>query len=132
MAKFLTTTGNSFYIEQIILKADRHLTLCTPYLSLSKNLYDRLIDAGLRNIAITLIYGKSELNEAERLKIESFTNIEVFFCENLHAKCYLNEKSMIITSMNLYEFSERNNREMGILIEKGSDELIFQEALDEI
>ncbi len=33
MAKFHTTVGNSFYIEQIILK---NLTIVTSYLNLSK------------------------------------------------------------------------------------------------
>jgi hypothetical protein len=132
MAKFLTTVGNSFYIEQIILNAEKNLTLVTPYLNLSKNLIDRLADADKENIIITVIYGKSELKLKEKKKIESLKNLELFFCENLHAKCYHNEKSLIITSMNLYEFSERNNREMGILIEKNSDLNIYEETLKEI
>ena len=132
MAKFLTTVGNSFYIEQIILNAAKNLTLVTPYLNLSKNLIERLADADKENIIITIIYGKSELKIKEKNKIESLKNLELFFCENLHAKCYHNEKSLIITSMNLYEFSERNNREMGILIEKNSDLKIYKETLKEI
>ena len=132
MAKFLTTVGNSFYIEQIILNAEKNLTLVTPYLNLSRNLIDRLTDADKENIKITLIYGKSELNKSEKKKIDSLNNIEIYFCENLHAKCYLNEQSMIITSMNLYEFSERNNREMGILIERETDKQIFKDTLKEI
>lgn len=34
--------------------------------------------------------------------------------------------------MNLYEFSERNNREMGLLIERASDIDIYEETLREI
>lgn len=132
MAKFLTTVGNSFYIEQIILNAEKSLTLVTPYLNLSKNLMERLTDADMENIRITLIYGKNELNKLEKKKLDSLKNIEIYFCENLHAKCYLNEQSMIITSMNLYEFSERNNREMGILIEAETDKQIFKDTLKEI
>jgi len=132
MAKFLTTVGNSFYIEQIILNAVNNLTLVTPYLNLSKNLIDRLTDADKRGIKITLIFGKNELKKSERNKIEFLKNIEIYYCQNLHAKCYLNEESLIITSMNLYEFSERNNREMGIFIEKSSDIQIFNDTLKEI
>ena len=132
MAKFLTTVGNSFYIEQIILNAEKNLTLVTPYLNLSNNLIDRLNDADKRNVKITLIYGKSELHPTEKKKILAFNNIEIYFCKNLHAKCYLNEHSLIITSMNLYEFSERNNREMGILIDKETDDEIFKDTLKEI
>src|SRR5690606_21592046 len=50
------------------------------------------------------------------------------------AKCYLNERKMVITSMNLYEFSQINNREMGILIDKGNpaDIEVYEEAWKDI
>jgi hypothetical protein len=132
MAKFLTTVGNSFYIEQIILNAKNSLTLVTPYLKLSKNLIERIADAENRGVKITLIYGKSALHVNEQKKLNALKNLELYFCENLHAKCYHNEDSLIITSMNLYEFSERNNREMGLLIERASDTEIYEETLREI
>ena len=31
-------------------------------------------------------------------------SIQTLFRRNLHAKCYLNEKEALLTSMNLYEF----------------------------
>jgi hypothetical protein len=132
MAKFLTTVGNSFYIEQIILNAKNSLTLVTPYLKLSKNLIERIADAENRRVKITLIYGKSALHVNEHKKLNALKNLELYFCENLHAKCYHNEDSLIITSMNLYEFSERNNREMGLLIERASDTDIYEETQREI
>jgi phosphatidylserine/phosphatidylglycerophosphate/cardiolipin synthase-like enzyme len=46
---------------------------------------------------------------------------------NLHAKCYLNENTAIITSMNLYRHSQENNWEMGIKIEKSTDPVIYEE-----
>ncbi|SFN37317.1 phospholipase D family protein [Salegentibacter flavus] len=132
MAQFLTTVGNSFYIEQIIINSVKSLTLVTPYLKLSRNLIERLSDAQRNGVRITLIYGKNELAQKEKKNLFSFSNIEIFFCQNLHAKCYHNESSMIITSMNLYEFSERNNREMGLLIERDRDSEIFNDTLKEI
>lgn len=132
MAKFLTTVGNSFFIEQIILGSTEKLTLVTPFLKFSKTIVERLADAERKSIKITLIYGKNELPKKEKEILYSFKNIRIFFCENLHAKCYFNDSAMIITSMNLYEFSERNNREMGIYIEKESDEEIFNHALEEV
>tara|TARA_R110001583_G_scaffold33438_4_gene112938 strand:- start:30794 stop:31648 length:855 start_codon:yes stop_codon:yes gene_type:complete len=132
MAKFLTTVGNSYYIEQIIINSKNTLTLVTPYLKLSRNLIERLSDADKEGVRITLIYGKNELALQERKNLFSLENIEIYFCENLHAKCYYNENSMIITSMNLYEFSERNNREMGLLIEKNLDLEIYNDTLKEV
>ncbi|RKE95098.1 phospholipase D family protein [Ichthyenterobacterium magnum] len=132
MAKFLTTTGNSYHIEDIIINAKKSLTLVTPFLKLSKNLIERISDADKKDIHITLIYGKSELDSEQHKILFSLKNIDIYYFYNLHAKCYHNENSMIITSMNLYEFSEKNNREMGILIHKDTDYEIFNDSLIEI
>ena len=51
--------------------------------------------------------------------------------KNLHAKCYLNEQSAVIGSMNMYEFSEKNNREMGVLVTKEDDPEVFKDAWKE-
>ena len=48
--------------------------------------------------------------------LEGLTQIKTSFRRNLHAKCYLNENEALLTSMNLYEFSEKNNDEMGVLV----------------
>lgn len=132
MAKFSTTVGNTFFIEQIILGSTEKLTLVTPFLKFSKTLIERLSDAERKGIKMTLIYGKSELPKKEKEILYAFKNIKIYYCANLHAKCYFNDSAMIITSMNLYEFSERNNREMGIYIEKEIDEEIFKHALEEV
>lgn len=132
MAKILTTVGNSFHIEEIIKNADKILTFVTPFLKLSNNLIERIQDADKKGVQITLIYGKSELLKSEKDKLLKLTNIEVYFYQNLHAKCYFNENEMIITSMNLYEFSERNNREMGILLNEDDDKLLYDDAIREV
>ncbi len=45
MPKFLTTTGVSYEIENVIKGAKYKLALVSPYLKLSKNFYERLRDA---------------------------------------------------------------------------------------
>ncbi|MFY0653086.1 MAG: hypothetical protein JXQ96_13680 [Cyclobacteriaceae bacterium] len=132
MAKFITTNGSSYYIEQIIIDAKKSIVLVTPYLSISKNMIERLIDADKKRIKITLIYGKSELKDHEKNKLESLKNLNLFFCQNLHAKCYFNESSMVLTSMNLYAYSEKNNREMGVVIDRLIDAEIFNDAIKEV
>lgn len=54
--------------------------------------------------------------------------------EDLHAKCYVNDDKMIITSLNLYEFSMANNKEMGVLIDKNdsADKQLFEDAYKEV
>jgi hypothetical protein len=38
---------------------------------------------------------------------------------------------MVITSMNMYEFSEKTNREMGVLIDRNVDKELFNQAIEE-
>ncbi len=93
---------------------------------------DRLSDANGRGIKILVIYGKDQLKPGEKDQLLKLKNLSLLFCENLHAKCYFNEDNMVITSMNMYEFSEKNNREMGLLINRASDSEAFSNAVKEI
>jgi hypothetical protein len=131
MAKFLTTTAITSELENIIKNATKKVVLLSPYVQINKILFERLQEASERGIEITLIYGKEDLKSTEKKQIEVIKNLKLYFYKNLHAKCYLNEKEIIITSMNLYEFSERNNREMGVLIKKTEDKELFEETVKE-
>lgn len=132
MAEFLTTHATAYYIEQIILKATKKLILISPFLQLSKAFFERLRDADQKGTPIVLIYGKKELEQGEEAQLKSLRNLTLLFCERLHAKCYYNEENMVITSMNMYEFSEKNNREMGILLNRQADKDAFDEAEREV
>lgn len=132
MAEFLTTHATAYNIENIILNAKHELILVSPYLQLSRTFFDRLKDADEKGIETVLIYGKDQLQLGERSQLGKLKNLSLFFCENLHAKCYLNEDQMVITSMNMYEFSEKNNREMGVLIKRRDDADVFDAALREV
>jgi hypothetical protein len=131
MAKFLTTAAITYQVERIILESKKKLVLVSPYIKITKTFLERLRDASERGVIVSVVYGKTELNSAEKKQIDSIPNLKLYFFENLHAKCYFNEREMVITSMNLYEFSERNNREMGIFVTKKLDEEIFNDAVNE-
>ncbi|OSZ78050.1 hypothetical protein CAP35_07215 [Chitinophagaceae bacterium IBVUCB1] len=131
MAEFLTTSGISHHLENIISGAKKKLILISPYLQISKTLYERLKDTNDRKVSITIIYGKNDLQANELNLLMSLNRVSLYFFENLHAKCYYNEELMIITSMNMYEFSERTNREMGILISSLNDKQVYEKAATE-
>jgi hypothetical protein len=131
MPQFLTTSGTSHLIEDIIIRAKTELVLITPYLKLSRILLERLTEANNRGVSIKLVYGKVNLHPGEKKHIEALTNLELLFLENLHAKCYHNGTTLIVSSMNLYDFSEKNNREMGIVLTRRDDEDCFADALAE-
>ena len=132
MAKFLTTTGISAELERIIKDANDRLVLVSPFLKINENLKLLLADKNNFKIDIRVIYGKNELQPAETKWLRSMTSIKTSYFKNLHAKCYMNESSAIITSMNLYEFSQVNNAEMGILVRKDEDPSLFNEISDEV
>jgi phosphatidylserine/phosphatidylglycerophosphate/cardiolipin synthase-like enzyme len=131
MAEFLTTKGTSYHIENVIIGAKKKLLLVSPYLQISKMFFERLKDAENRNVQIIIIFGKDELKPNERNSLAELKNLKLFYFENLHAKCYFNESDMVITSMNMYEYSEKNNREMGVHVTKRDDPKLFQKAIDE-
>lgn len=99
---------------------------------MSEHFISRLKDADSQGITITLVYGKKDLVEEEYEFLNQLDNLQLFFCEKLHAKCYFNEDIMVITSLNLYEYSIKNNREMGVLIKKEKDPLLYQDAVKEV
>jgi hypothetical protein len=116
MATFLTTLDTSSQIEKVIQQSQRRLTIITPYLKVNRIILDRLREADQRGIEIQLVYGKNELRQEELAKLRELRRLKLYFLEHLHAKCYANERHIIISSMNLYEFSEKNNREMSVLL----------------
>ncbi|CAH9018672.1 phospholipase D family protein [Candidatus Nitrosacidococcus sp. I8] len=131
MAKFLDTTGVSYHLQQLINKANEKLVLISPYLKINDRIKQSLEDKNRLKIDIRVVYGKNELQPEENNWLKSMTSIRSSFCKDLHAKCYLNENEAIITSMNLYEFSQVNNNEMGIYIEKNSDPELYKDIYEE-
>ena len=125
MARFLDTTGVSHYLQQLINNANEKLILISPYLKINDRIKQSLEDKDRLKIDVRLIYGKNELQPAENNWLKSLRSIRSSYCENLHAKCYLNEKEAIITSMNLYEFSQVHNNEMGIYVHKDDDPELY-------
>lgn len=131
MAKFLTTTGVSHHLETLVNKTDDFLFLISPFLKINDRLRYVLEDLNRMKIDIRIVYGKSELQPSQVSWLQGMDFIRTSYCENLHAKCYISEDAAIITSMNLYEFSQVNNEEMGILVIKEDDPVLYDEIYQE-
>ena len=157
MAEFLTTADVSAELHHLILSARQQLVLISPYLKVNhlikeslekkgreflddregyfdrvkRSLFDRKEDELERGVYV--IYGK-RIDQPEVTNwLASSSSIRLRFRENLHAKCYLNEDQALLTSMNLHEFSQQNNDEMGVLASRKEDrqlyERIYEDAL---
>ncbi len=132
MAKFLNTTGVSYHLEELIKGTKDRLILISPYLQFTDRIKEHLSNLNIQKRDIRIVYRESKLQLEENNWLESQIGIRTSICKNLHAKCYLNENEAIITSMNLYEFSQQNNNEMGIYISKAQDPELYTATLDEV
>ncbi len=131
MAKFLNTSATNYFLEELIKNAKDRLILISPFLKLNDRMKELLADKNRLKIDVRIVYGKSELQPEEINWLKSQNYIRTSFCKNLHAKCYMNEEFGIITSLNLYEFSQVNNNEMGVLIDRSEDSSLYQDTYEE-
>ena len=131
MAKFLNTSATNYYLEELIKSSSERLILISPFLKLNDRIKELLEDKDRLKIDVRIVYGKSELQPEEVNWLKELSFVRTSFCKNLHAKCYMNEDSCIISSLNLYEFSQVNNNEMGVYISRDSDSEIYKDAYDE-
>lgn len=146
MAEFLNTQKFREYLPKLIESAEKELVIISPYIQTSELIINLLKQAEKRGVEITILYKENEVKEHERAKLKEIDNLNLLHHANLHCKCFYNEKYLILGSMNLYEFSQRNNREMGVLFRRTQDESvnwndykngkddesIFQDAITEI
>ncbi len=131
MAKFLNTSATNYFLEEMIKSASERLILISPFLKLNDRIKELLEDKNRLKIDVRIVYGKSELQPEEINWLRELNYIRTSFCKNLHAKCYINESACIITSLNLYQFSQVNNNEMGVHIERHEDSQMYSDAFEE-
>lgn len=122
MATFLTSNDLNAQLENLFEFAEEYLILISPYIKLHDR-YASALKAKKENydFKIIVVFGKNEGDFSKSMKQEDFNffkdfpNIEIRYEKRLHAKYYANESSAILTSMNLYNFSQDNNIEAGVL-----------------
>ncbi|WP_221801942.1 phospholipase D family protein [Oceanobacter mangrovi] len=132
MAKFLTTASLNFLLEQLVLKSTKNLVLVSPYLKINPRLRELISDKAKSGVPVTVVYGKTDIAQTEKDWFAVHPQITVKFCSDLHAKCYMNEANVIVSSLNLYEFSQINNKEMGVLLTRKADGSAFTDAVEEV
>nr|WP_311463748.1 phospholipase D family protein [uncultured Ottowia sp.] len=127
----LNTSGINYHLEEIIKGARDRLIIISPYLKLNDRIRELLEDKDRLKIDVRIIYGKADLHPEEVKWLRNLKYVRTSYCNNLHAKCYLSENACIIGSLNLYSFSQINNNEMGIFIERQNDHQLYQDAYEE-
>ena len=140
MAEFLTTTGVSYHLEKLINESEELLVIISPYIKMRTRVQDYIknkcwesLKANVDHPINTVIIYRHEKQDAELEEwFHSLPYAVVGFHEDLHAKCYLNEKEALVTSMNLYDYSEVKNYEMGILVSSESEPELYNQIYQEV
>lgn len=125
MSKFLTGQNLENAVYNIIWEAERILLIVSPFIKLD-SYFQNLFDKHENNpkMHIILVFGKNEkevkrsLSKQDFEYFKKFLNISIIYVPSLHAKYYGNENKGVITSINLYDYSFKNNIEFGVYSEQ--------------
>ena len=134
MAKYLDTSHISSELMELLKEAKERIILVTYSIQVNTQIQERLkTKSKLGTLGeITLIYGNTKPKQSELQWMAEIDDLKVFQKKNLHAKCYINEKKAIICSMNLYDYSQTTNVEMGFLITKEEDPEAYEKMMEDI
>ena len=122
--RFLTTKAIGYYLEKMLEEASEKIVIVSPYIKMSLRVCDILRQKIMEGVEVTIIHRENFENKELATK--------VIKRKNLHAKCFMTEKSVIVGSMNLYEYSQLNNDEMAFFVENDGRTGIFDEIEKEI
>ena len=98
-------------LMRIITEARRQLTLVSPYNRHWGHLKRELEAAQNRGVNVIMYYRSDEANP-----VADYDGIDGIPVRMLHSKIYSNEKTTLLTTMNLLETSAAYSREVGLLI----------------
>ena len=125
MADFVTGRRLGEEVYDIIFNARKQLLIVSPFIKLDDYFKREVFNKHKSNAELHIIiaFGKNEHNPSRSFNksdfeyFKEFNNISIVYVPNLHAKFYANESKGIVTSINLYDYSFRNNVEFGVLSE---------------
>jgi len=133
MVRFIENLSISSSIQDLINQSEKSLVLISPFLKIPEIIRKQLISANNRGVKIRFVVkSDSSIDTSDANLFYNCDNIWLYLVNNLHAKSYINEKSGILTSLNLYEFSQINNIEMGITFSKTEDPELYNSVVDSI
>jgi hypothetical protein len=122
MAQFIKGNQLNAELDRIFEEAVSQLIIISPYIKLHSRIRDVLMGHKQNaKLCLTIVFGKNEEDPTKSLNaldfdfLKQFPFVEIKYEPRLHAKFYSNDFSSLLSSMNLYDYSQNNNIEFGIL-----------------
>jgi sugar-specific transcriptional regulator TrmB len=114
--------------QQLVKNANENIIFVTPYIELWPHLKDELRDAIERHVDITfLIREDHTAHKPENLEWLHANRVKVYLIPNLHAKIYLNEKTVLVSSMNVHRTSITDSKDFAMFIKNQEQEQMLRE-----
>jgi hypothetical protein len=127
MAEFLQGNHLNSKLDEILEGAEQKLFLISPFIKFHSRVKEILnTKKSLDSLQIVVVFGKNEFKKEKSFSKEDFDylsefpNVLIKYEPRLHAKYYASESATLLSSMNLYEYSQNNNIEFGIYSEANS------------
>ncbi|MCD6216572.1 hypothetical protein J7L05_01790 [bacterium] len=118
----------STLILDSIETANKQIIIVTPYIKLWNHLQDQLESAKKRGIR-TVLYFRHDVKETNINDVMKYFD-QVIPIKNLHAKLYFIDDEIIVSSMNLYDYSQKSNKEIALRIVDQNQKNALQAYLD--
>ena len=118
-------------ILDVIRTAKKEITIVSPYLNLWDEAKRAILDALRRKVTIffALRYTR-KLEHNQDLNWLEDNGIDWDAFPDLHAKIYLNEDTVLLSSMNLYAYSARHNFEVCYAVPDSASKSAIREYVD--
>jgi phosphatidylserine/phosphatidylglycerophosphate/cardiolipin synthase-like enzyme len=130
--ELINTTELNCEIENMFRNEWHFILILSPYLDLTERIQAIL---AMSHAKIIVLYRETE-KESKKKKVEDFQasmpNVEFYCIPNFHAKAYITSGTLIITSLNLYKFSQENNFELGIILKDITYNKIIGKLFEEL
>jgi phosphatidylserine/phosphatidylglycerophosphate/cardiolipin synthase-like enzyme len=104
-------------VLDLVEQAQHEVVLVSPYNKFWDHLRDKLQIAINRGVQITAIYRTDDEKSRTDIDWLGSKGATVYAVEKLHAKIYLSDSTVIVTSMNLLESSSKNSKELAVRID---------------
>jgi hypothetical protein len=120
MSRIIETTETAFLIESMLANSKDIFIIVCPFFQVHERMkrimVDKLSDPDFELHIVTRQTGK------DKIPWLNSSNVYISIIDNLHAKYYYNGQAAIISSMNLYEYSQVNNIEVGVYFTRDDEE----------
>jgi len=135
MAELITDRDLRHAIESEIRNAYKFIFIVSPYIDLDDDIKKTFNHLKPEVIKI-IVYRQSDksnfksgISDGSREFLKSLPNVEFVAVKNLHAKFYINEEVVVISTMNLTK-SSNHNYEIGVAIEREEDDDMYFECME--